>query len=242
MSELRPLRGGCQCGRNRYIIAVPGDSLHQAEILFNTEPEHPYIRVPLAWFHSTTSAFYPDETHTLIRRVYTHPSQSYAKRQFCGYCGTPLSYWSENPPSEADYINLTLGSLLRDDLRDLEDMGLIPDASESDGSHNDSASDGSAAAATASTPPKVGRRPSRGTALRESYGVPWFDGLVEGTRLGRMRQSRGIQRSSNGNVRVEWEVVEYGGEDDDDEMGNTTTTPGKRKRLGSDVGENAYRV
>lgn len=40
MSELRPLRGGCQCGRNRYIIAVPGDSLHEAEVLFNTEPEH----------------------------------------------------------------------------------------------------------------------------------------------------------------------------------------------------------
>lgn len=40
MTELRPLRGGCQCGRNRYIIAVPEDGLDEAQVLFNTEPEH----------------------------------------------------------------------------------------------------------------------------------------------------------------------------------------------------------
>lgn len=40
MSELRPLRGGCQCGRNRYIIAVPNEYLNEAQVLFNTDPEH----------------------------------------------------------------------------------------------------------------------------------------------------------------------------------------------------------
>lgn len=40
MSELRPLRGGCQCGRNRYIIAVPQDGVGEAQVLFNTEPVH----------------------------------------------------------------------------------------------------------------------------------------------------------------------------------------------------------
>lgn len=40
MSELRPLRGGCQCGRNRYIIAVPQDGVGEAQVLFNTEPLH----------------------------------------------------------------------------------------------------------------------------------------------------------------------------------------------------------
>ena len=40
VTELRPLRGGCQCGRNRYIIAVPQDGLGEAQVLFNTEPEH----------------------------------------------------------------------------------------------------------------------------------------------------------------------------------------------------------
>lgn len=188
-----------------------------------------YIRVPLSWFHSITYAFFPDETHSLIRRVYTHPSHSHAKRQFCGYCGTPLSYWSEKPPTEAEYIHLTLGSLLREDLRDLEDMGLIPDPSEA--SETEDAGD-EAEAGTASS------RPSRTTALRESYGVPWFDGLVEGTRLGKMRQSRGVERSHDGRINIQWEVVEIGNdgeaeEDQDVDMG--TLTPAKRKRDSSDA-------
>ncbi len=40
LAALRPLRGGCQCGRNRYIIAIPQDGLEEAQVLFNTEPEH----------------------------------------------------------------------------------------------------------------------------------------------------------------------------------------------------------
>lgn len=152
--------------------------------------------MPLSWYHSTTYAFFPDETHNLIRRLYTHPTQQYSKRHFCGYCGTPLSYWSENPPSEAEYINLTLGSLLREDLRDLEDMGLIPEEDDQTKAEL--------------TETLTGRT----TALRQSFGVPWFDGMVEGTRLGRMRRSQGIRRSQDGNVNVEWEIVEYSGDSD----------------------------
>lgn len=40
MSGSRPLRGGCQCGRNRYIIAIPEDRVKEAQVLFNTEPQH----------------------------------------------------------------------------------------------------------------------------------------------------------------------------------------------------------
>ncbi|RSL47027.1 hypothetical protein CEP53_010082 [Fusarium sp. AF-6] len=220
MSTLRPLRGGCQCGRNRYIIAVPQDGISQAQVLFNTEPVHQiplatplaaYIRVPLSWYHSTTYAFFPDETHTLIRRVYTHPSQEYSKRHFCGYCGTPLSYWSEDPRSEADYINLTLGSLLREDLRDLEDMGLIPEEGEQQRT-------------TSERPAEV---VGRSTALRQSYGVPWFDGMVEGTRLGSMRRSQGVRQSQNGRVRVEWEIVEFSGSSEGEEAGVSAGQAGK---------------
>jgi len=246
MSTLRPLRGGCQCGRNRYIIAVPQEGISEAQVLFNTEPVHQiplatplaaYIRVPLSWYHSTTYAFFPDETHTLIRRVYTHPSQEYSKRHFCGYCGTPLSYWSEDPRSEADYINLTLGSLLREDLRDLEDMGLIPEEGEQQ--------------RTASEQPA--ERVGRSTALRQSYGVPWFDGMVEGTRLGSMRRSQGVRQSQNGRVRVEWEIVEFSGSSDGEEAGGSAgqaektgegedvemelSHPGKRKMKDRDDSE-----
>ncbi|KAM5351393.1 hypothetical protein ACJ41O_004116 [Fusarium nematophilum] len=219
-STLRPLRGGCQCGRNRYIIAVPQDGINEAEVLFNTEPIHQiplatplaaYIRVPLSWYHSTTYAFFPDETHSLIRRVYTHPSQQHSKRHFCGYCGTPLSYWSEDPQSEAEFINLTLGSLLREDLRDLEDMGLIPEEDDAEERAKPEQ------AHTEQPAPVVGRN----TALHQSYGVPWFDGMVEGTRLGSMRRSQGVKRSQDGRVKVEWEIVEFSGSGDGNEVGES---------------------
>ena len=160
--------------------------------------------MPLAWYHSTTYAFFPDETHSLIRRVYTHPSQQYSKRHFCGYCGTPLSYWSEDPQTEAEYINLTLGSLLREDLRDLEDMGLIPEESDSE-------------------PKEETQQPTRSTALRQSYGVPWFDGMVDGTRLGKMRRSQGVQRLQDGQVKVEWEIVEFNGDNHENNAAMRTT-------------------
>lgn len=247
MTSLRPLRGGCQCGRNRYIIAIPQENRTEAQVLFNTDPAHreclpprqglrdrtdpnsppeiplgtplaAYIRVPLSWYHSTTFAFFPDETHSLIRRVYTHPSQSHSKRNFCGYCGTPLSYWCEDPPSEAAYINLTLGSLLREDLRDLEDMGLILEEGEERSRRSPS-----------QPPSDV---VDRTTAMRQSFGVPWFDSMVEGTRLGRMRRSEGIRKSQDGRVQVDWEIVEYSG--DNGEGGSTgveaeTIGLGKRK-------------
>ena len=47
MSALRPLRGACQCGRNRYIIAIPEESASDAEVHFNTEPEHRMLLRPL---------------------------------------------------------------------------------------------------------------------------------------------------------------------------------------------------
>jgi hypothetical protein len=173
-----------------------------------------YIRVPLSWLHSTTFAFFDDETHTMIRRVYTHPSQEHTKRQFCGFCGTQLSYWSEEPRSEAEYINLTLGSLLQEDLQDLEDLGLIPDETDSGPDEKQSVAS-----------------PSRGNALRHSFGVPWFDGMVEGTRLGRMRRTHGIKRSDDGAVRVEWEIIEQSDSPDsnDVEMEIGSTSSGKRK-------------
>jgi hypothetical protein len=54
MSTLRPLRGGCQCGRNRYIIAVPQNGINEAQVLFNTEPAHRKLEISL---RDTPSSF-----------------------------------------------------------------------------------------------------------------------------------------------------------------------------------------
>lgn len=137
-----------------------------------------------------------------------------------------MSYWSEDPHTEADFINLTLGSLLREDLRDLEDMGLIPEEEE-DKTIVGRSSD------------VVGRN----TALRQSYGVPWFDGMVEGTRLGNMRRSQGVKQSQDGRVKVEWEIVEYSNNGDEsqgspqEDVDMEMSVPGKRKMKDRDEAE-----
>lgn len=117
--------------------------------------------------------------------MYTSPSDPSSLRQFCGFCGTPLTYWSESPREESNFISLTLGSLLEDDLRDLEELGLLPE-----GTHE---------------------LEGGGETAEVDEGVPWFESMVSGSRLGKMRRSLGARRS--GRWSVEWEVVEWGGDD-----------------------------
>ncbi|KAH8716271.1 hypothetical protein HC256_005048 [Beauveria bassiana] len=227
MSSLRPLRGACQCGRNRYLIVVPEDSVDEAQVLFNPSTTHEaslatplpaYIRVPLTWYKSATYAYYDDETHATIRRSYTHPDEQDFRRYFCGYCGTQLSYWSESPATEADYIHLTLGSLLRQDLHDLEALGLIPD---------DTDSDESAPAGDAGDQDEPSEREA--AVVRESFGVPWFEELIEGTRLGKLRRRHGGHESQDGRVQVEWEIIEYSDGSDMEDVDMPTPASGKRK-------------
>ena len=57
--------------------------------------------------------------------------------------------------------------------------------------------------------------------------VPWFEGLVEGSRLGRVtRKAVGV---GEGSVRVEWEVVEWTEEEDGEGGGERAASPRKRK-------------
>ncbi|TQV99488.1 hypothetical protein V2A60_004962 [Cordyceps javanica] len=233
MSSLRPLRGGCQCGRNRYLIDVPEGAADEAQVLFNTKATHQaslatplaaYIRVPLTWYKSATYAYYDDETHSTIRRSYAHPGEEDCLRYFCGYCGTQLSYWSESPASEAEYIHLTLGSLIHEDLHDLQSLGLISDDTDSDEPTQDEDIEEVAADdQLESAGPKA-------AVLRESFGVPWFDELVDGTKLGKFRRAHGGHRSQDGRVQVEWEIVEYSDNGDDaEDTDMLTPSSGKRK-------------
>ncbi|GJC90515.1 hypothetical protein ColLi_13353 [Colletotrichum liriopes] len=221
----RALRGGCQCGRNSYIIDVPQGTTERAQVLFHTDSMHrvplatplaAMIRVPLSWYRSSTHAFFPDEKHSTIRRVFESSSNHPSKRHFCGFCGTPLSYWTERPQTEADYIHLTLASLRGEDLRDLEDLGLIPEFEE------------------AEEQPAV---PTTTTVVgRETRGVPWFESMIEGTRLGSLRHSQVVDHSKDGKIRVEWEIVEWTDSDDindvapaAEDVDMATSLPGKRK-------------
>lgn len=206
--------------------------------------------MPLTWYHSATFAYFPDETASTIRRLYENPFEGHARRHFCGFCGTPLTYWSEQPRSEADYIHITLGSLCREDLGDLDDLGLIPGSPASEGEAPElpplptrggrvpsqataAAEDAAAAAAAAGAlqaPVAATSTSLRPAVGRDTLSIPWIDSIVEGSSLGgRLKRTKGSRQSADGTTRVEWEIVEYDDEDNDDEAGSSSSNNGKRK-------------
>lgn len=213
-----------------YLLSYSSPANQPSAGVFQASPLAAFLRVPLEWYRSATFAFFPDETNAMIHRVYTSPREQHAMRHFCGFCGTPLSYWSEQPRTEADFIQLTLGSLESEDLGDLEDLGLLPgsddEADRSRGPATPSDTTGMAALDASTSIQDNDRREVVLRPGRETLGgLPWFDTLVEGSRLGRLRHRKGSGRSRDGTVRVEWEVVEY----TEDDSGDDTPRFGKRK-------------
>jgi hypothetical protein len=152
-----------------------------------SHPLPSYLRIPLSWYSSTTHSYFPDESAHTIRRVYTSPDDPSSLRHFCGFCGTPLSYWSENPPDESDFISLTLGALEEEDLRDLEELGVIPGDAEGESETAD--------------------RVEQAAQGDLGPGVPWFESMVSGSRLETIKRSAGTRR--DGNWSIEWEIVEW---------------------------------
>lgn len=170
------------------------------------------LRVPLSRLQSTTYAFYPDETHGAIRRVFTPRNAPHTKRHFCGFCGTQLTYWSEETREEADWICVSIGSLKSESLEKLEDAGLLAGAEENEKVETSDGNDG-----------------EKGTMKRklnrESTGTPWFEEMIQGSELGKIKRRRGGQSSSDGRSKVEWEIVEFTADDEE----NSIVGTGKRK-------------
>lgn len=107
-----------------------------------------------------------------------------------------------------------MGSLLDEDQEILGEMGWLP---------GDSSDDETAVTRNAPAESRLVERFLQPPRVR---GAPWFEEMVENTGLGRFKKQRGGHTSRDGNVRVEWEVIEYTEGDDADDEG---TTPGKRK-------------
>ena len=227
MSQEKTLRGSCSCGRNNYLILMPLDATDNVDVYFDDSSESresstitlsgplfifstgrslaspltAWLKIPLGWYQSHTTSFFPDERHNDIRRIFTPPDAPNSKRVFCGFCGTHLSSWREQPVSEADYLHVTLGSLLGEDLGALEELGLLPDEVSSD-------------IATSEAQSQVVQR-DNGSLDRSSRegrigGVPWFEEMIEGSRLGRTEKTRrGHAKNADGTTRIEWEVSEF---------------------------------
>ncbi|SPN98371.1 uncharacterized protein DNG_01416 [Cephalotrichum gorgonifer] len=183
-----------------------------------------FLRVPLEWFHTRLLPRHDEETEHMIRRRYIHSSD--AQKIFCGFCGTPVTYWSPEGHREADYINVTLGSLYDEDVDDLEAMGLVPTA---DDDEDDTSSTPSEKKATITGQGTATRGPEAATAagskgpasttaaddalglfIREFSEIPWFDALVDGSALGRLTKKRKVAAAQSApKVVLNWDVVEW---------------------------------
>ncbi|KAL4976949.1 hypothetical protein BDW66DRAFT_133539 [Aspergillus desertorum] len=231
MDYQEPLRGSCMCGRNQYLIRIPDNVTDHARVYFDTgrdnrksygTPLTAWLRVPLNWYESHTQSFFPDETHGSIRRIFTPHHAPHTQRVFCGFCGSPLTYWSEYPREEADYMSVTIGSLYGDDQRILEDLQLLPrweevespDLSSSAAEQVPITSDADAPKTSSSTlvvPSGVST-----SGLSRTYrhgttdGIPWFEEMIEGSGLGRlMKTRRGAGVSDDRSMTIEWETSEW---------------------------------
>ncbi|RLL97119.1 hypothetical protein CFD26_106800 [Aspergillus turcosus] len=263
MSTHTPLRGSCLCGRNQYSINIPENVTDHAHIYFDSSRDHrksygspltAWLRVPLGWYQSHTESYFPDETHATIRRVFTPRHAPHTQRSFCGYCGTPLTYWTEMPREEADYMSVTIGSLYGEAQRMLEDLDLLPgssDEGEEDEEEDREAEEKEEKKGVTVSPAEhtqtsstrstvVVPSPARAPLLTRSYrrgttrGIPWFEEMIEGSRLGRlMKRRRGVGISGDSSTTIEWEVTEWRDEGSSEETqagSEDARTAVKRKR------------
>jgi hypothetical protein len=198
----------------------------------------------LQWYNSYTESFFPDETHTSIRRSFSPRHAPETQRVFCGFCGTPLTVWTEEPHEEADFMSVSIGSLFSEDQRALEDLDLLP----GDFDEEEDEDQVEAEVSGSFTTPPLGTSSvvvpsftgtghiSRNFQHGRAGGIPWFEEMVEGSRLGRlMRSRRGMGVSDDQSTSIEWEVSEWhddgsGGFLKQEESRSGGTTTGKRKR------------
>jgi len=200
--------------------------------------------VPLDWYQSSTHSFYDDESHSAIRRIFSPRHAPQTQRVFCGFCGTPLTFWTEDPRDESEFMSISIGSLLIEDQRALDDLGLLPEDFDEEAPHAgvSTSSDLAPAHTTSSSVivpsfedptdfPDISRSLQRG----RTGGIPWFEEMMEGSRLGRlMRSRRGMGISDDQSTSIQWEFSEW----HDDGTGGTVQqdsdsggrSRGKRKR------------
>ncbi|RAL58548.1 hypothetical protein DID88_003996 [Monilinia fructigena] len=201
---MNELHGGCSCGRNKYIIEIPQNAVDGAQVFFDSSNVHRKSQAaPLsAWLHLTLRP--PNNMQNVISAVSAAPLYPTGRKK---------------PAAHAEYISLTLGSLASSDLRDLEELGLLPKEALED-AHNDKQ--------TIETIIPHNENDDEG-----KQGIPWFETMVEGSRLGKMRTSRGRRTTSDGRIKVEWEILEWTADDE------TPTATGKRKLDATSAGEDS---
>lgn len=168
--------------------------------------------------------------------------------------------WSEEIPPEAVYAHVNWHTLELESRILLNQLGLLPD--ENGAREHDNKPSGRATAAgstlitadaskeeemsgeghaslTESAERALARStgPEASSALNTLTGpdLPWFEAMLEGSALGRMRRRTGGGISGDGRTRVEWEIVDFGDDvDDASAEQRSQRLPMKRRLLDTD--------
>jgi hypothetical protein len=132
-------------------------------------------------------------------------------------------------------MNVTLGSLLSEDLEALQELDLLPeDANVGDindnGQRTLSGALGQGDNGTVQAPvQQEHQHVTRTQHIGRSGNLTWFEEMLDGSRLGRTQKTRrGAGFSNDGSTRVEWEVSEFF----DDSTEEPQTTSGSKRKIG----------
>ena len=112
---------------------------------------------------------------------------------------------------------VNLGSLKSESMERLEDAGVLFAMTDQTKDNEES-----------QKPQQSSLQASSGATVgegREVSGTPWFEEIIEGSELGRIKRRRGGERSSDGKSIVEYEITEF----DSGEGESVTLGTGKRK-------------
>ena len=130
---------------------------------------------------------------------------------------------------------MTLGSLLGEDIRALQDLDLLPDDFEPHDIETiprKTSSNGDALQAATNTQleqPVVNRSQRQGRL----GDLDWFEEMIDGSRLGRTRKTRrGMGTTPDGSTSVQWEVSEYV-----DDGTEPSTPSGSKRKIGDVAGD-----
>ena len=124
---------------------------------------------------------------------------------------------------------MTLGSLLGESIDRLEALNIIPDTDEDEealvqGGDVDEESHiptieermggvEGPGVATSATQPASQQLSEFASSRMQNRGMPYFEEMVENSRLGRIKRQKGGHTSRDGSTSVQWEVVEIGGDE-----------------------------
>jgi hypothetical protein len=231
-------------------VSKPKPSLSISRLIsiigrFHGTPISAWLRVPLDWYQSSTRSFFEGESHSSIRRSFSPRHAPQTQRIFCGFCGTPLTFWTEEPLHESEFMSISIGSLLIEDQRALDDLGLLPEDFDDEEAPRAGVSLSERAPAQTTSSSVIipsfedsTSFPDISTSLQRGRtgGIPWFEEMMEGSRLGRlMRSRRGMGISDDQSTSIQWEFSEWhddgtGGivQQDSDSSGRSRA---KRKRV-----------